>query len=118
MESPSRGVGRNLTEDERRIIGQPVAVESGGHPLRQMNLRHRSRRQILGIQDDQITAIGRRIVDIGQQPSGTAGPIVGRRERRLGRIAPAGEHVTGRVAGLQVVTVQRPEPLGFARPRR
>ena len=57
----------------------PVPVESIRNPLGQVDCRHRITGEIRGIQDHQIAAVARRVVDVRQVP---AVALVGRIRRR------------------------------------
>ncbi|GHG78863.1 hypothetical protein GCM10018779_59230 [Streptomyces griseocarneus] len=81
-------------------------MEAVGHPLQQMDDGDRLGGKIIGVEYHEVSALGGGVMDIGQQPSGTAWPVVGGGERRLARDPAGPEVVAGGGSRSQVVAEQ------------
>jgi hypothetical protein len=82
-------------------------VESGGYPSEQVDGGHRLLGEVVGVEDDQVTAVGRGVVDVRHEPAGAARLIVGGGEGRLAREASRREVVAGDARLAEVVPVDR-----------
>src|SRR5271166_6641035 len=97
-----------------QLVRDPVAVESVRDPAGQADASHRVTLEVRSIDDDQLTAVGYRVVDVSQVPAGElVGLPDGRCEHRLAwrtrrsMAAVGAEPVLGRGITLQVIADQR-----------